>query len=156
MAARSGERVVPGFAVGAVGPDVAGVGYLDRLRSFSAPIEIRVDGTGGSSPGTLGTIVMPYYDAELRATGVRDLAPVDPLDLSKSMTGVPSRQADGFAHPRSTASIPIVDGGAFEARYFGRPGGRGLELAGRLRLRTTAAWSPSAAFGGARFVRAVP
>lgn len=141
-----------GFAVGAVGPDEAGGGYLDRLRSFSAPIEIRVDGVGQIVSGHLGTIVMPYYTGTPGTLAFETL-PLDPLDLSKS-SGVSPGKLTG-----SLTSVdridPDLDGGAFEARYFGRPGEVGLELAGRLRFRTTSGLIAIGSFG-ARFVRAVP
>ncbi len=142
-----------GYVVGAVGPDETGGGYLDRLRSFSAPIEIEADGVGQIVSGRIGTIVMPYYTSAAPGTVEFETLPLDPVDLSASAGSSPGTLTG------SLASVDRLDpdlaAGSFEARYFGRPGEAGYELAGRLRFRTTNGLIAVGSFG-TRFVPAVP
>ena len=146
------DRVYRGYVAGAIGPDVDGSPYLQRLRSYSAPIEVVVDGNGRVVSAGLGTIVMPYYDANAQP-GFEALA-VDPLRLLPSMTDVPDGVLTGSVVSAAGPDADVVDG-RFEAHYFGPAARRGHELAGRLRLRTSNGLVAIGAFG-AQFVPAVP
>lgn len=142
-----------GYVVGAVGPDEAGGGYLNRLRSFSAPIEIQVDGSGQIVSGHIGTMVMPYYTNTNPGTLAFEPLPLDPVDLSTSSGASPGKLAGSLASVDGLYAD--LDAGSFEARYFGRPGDAGYELAGRLRFRTTNGLIAVGSFGS-QFVPSAP
>lgn len=138
-----------GYVVGAVGPDETGGGYLDRLRSFSAPIEIKVGGTGQIVSGRIGTIVMPYYTSTRPGTLAFETLPLGPVDLSASSGASPGKLAGSLA---SVGGLDAdLDAGSFEAQYFGRSGEVGYELAGRFRFRTSNGLIAIGSFG-AQFV----
>lgn len=135
------DRVYRGYVVGAIGPDEDGAApsYLDRLRRFSAPIQVTVDGSGRIVTGQIGTISMlSYFDAQ-GIPRFEDL-PLDPIDLVPAGTEIsPNAQTGTFAS--AGGANPDVDDriptSRFEARFFGPLGDIGFELAGRLRFRTS-------------------
>lgn len=142
-----------GYVVGAVGPDEVGGGYLNRLRSFSAPIEIEVDGLGQIVSGHIGTVVMPYYTNTSPSTLAFETLPLDPVDLAASSGASPGKLTGSLASV--DRPDPDLDAGTYEARYFGRSGEAGYELAGRLRFRTTNGLIATGSFG-TQFVPTTP
>ena len=142
-------RVYQGYVVGTIGPDEDGAAYsyLDRLRSFSAPIEVTVDGFGRIVTGRIRTISMlAYFDAQ----GIPkfDELPLDPIDLVPAGTEIsPNAQTGTLASAGGANADVDASTSRFEARFFGMPGNFGFELAGRLRFRTSSGLIAVATFG---------
>lgn len=133
------DRVYRGYVVGAIGPDEDGAAYsyLDRLRTFSAPIQVTVDGSGRIVSGQIGMISMLWYFDAQGIPKFEEL-PLDPIDLVPAGTEIsPNAQAGALAS--AGGANPDVDASSsrFEARFFGMSGDIGFELAGRLRFRTS-------------------
>jgi len=145
------NRVYRGYVAGTVAPDEVGGGYLDRVRSFSAPIEIIVDGTGRIVSGRIQAMVTSAYDPVTGQLVLQDL-PVDPVDLVEGAAGSPPGMLTGTLASAGGAYADVDPASSrFEARYFGVSGNIGAELAGRLRFRAGNGLIAVAAFG-AQFV----
>lgn len=134
------NRVYRGYVVGMIGPDeVAGVAsYLDSLRSFSAPIEIAVDGTGHVVSGTIGTMLMfDGYDTSTSPVTVKTSAlPLDPVNFVPTGSTIDTDSGSLASAGGTGASVDTATSN-FEAKFFGIPGYIGGELAGRVRFRSS-------------------
>lgn len=140
------NRVYRGYLAGTVGPDEDGGSLLDRSRSFSAPIEIVVDGTGRIVSGRIRTLTISYY-TPLSTLAFEDL-PVDPIDLVPGSADTsPGPLTGALASAGGIGADVDATSSRFEARYFGIAGDHGAELAGRLRLRTSNGLIAVASFG---------
>jgi len=140
-----------GYIVGAIGPDEDGSAALGHLRSFSAPIEIQVDGSSGRiASAQIGTMVMPYYDSNLLKF---DVLRVDPVSLQQSGTDTVDMALTGSMISAAGPDADLVDG-RFEAKYFGVSGDYSYELAGRFRFRTSNGLIAIGSFGAQFVVRA--
>lgn len=144
------NRVYRGYAVGMIGPDEdAGVAsYLDTLRSFSAPIEIVVDGTGHVVSGTIGTMLMfDGYDTSSTPPTVQTLTlPIAPMDLAPTGSTIDT-DSGSLGSAGGTGATVDTASSRFESKFFGVQGKVGNELAGRLRFRTSNGLITVASFG---------
>ncbi len=140
-------RIYRGYVAGTIAPDETGGGYLDRARSFSAPIEIHVDGTGQIVDGQIGALAVVDAFDNSGAPIATDL-PIDPIDLVPAGSSVSPGLLSGTL---ASAGGPDADvdpaSSRFEAQYFGLSGNLGAEISGRLRLRTSNGLIAVAAFG---------
>lgn len=144
------NRVYRGYVVGMIGPDEdAGVAsYLDSIRSFSAPIEIVVDGTGHVVSGTIEAMLMfDGYDTSVSPPTIKAPAlPIAPMNLAP--TGATIDTDSGALGSASGAGATVDTASSrFEAKFFGVPGDLGGELAGKLRIRTSNGLIAVASFG---------
>jgi len=147
------NRLYQGYVVGAIGPDEDGSTYLNRLRSFSAPVEIEVDGSGRILRAGLGTVVMPYYDSNSQLQF--ETLSIDAVRLQQNATDTPDGLLTGsMDSPIDGPDANLVDG-RFEARYFGVSGDYSYELAGRFRFRTSNGLIAIGSFG-VQFVPPAP
>lgn len=144
------NRVYRGYAVGMIGPDEdAGVAsYLDTLRSFSAPIEIVVDGTGHVVSGTIGTMLMfNGYDTSTTPTTVQTLTlPIAPMNLALTGSTIDT-DSGSLGSAGGTGATVDTASSRFEAKFFGVASDLGGELAGKLRMRTSNGLIAVASFG---------
>jgi hypothetical protein len=146
------NRLYRGYVVGVIGPDEDGSTYLTRLRSFSAPVEIEVDGNGRIVRAGFGTVVMPYYDSNSQLKF--EPLPIDAVRLRQNATDTPGGLLTGPVESAEGPDADLVDG-RFEAKYFGVSGDYSYELAGRFRFRTSNGLIAIGSFG-AQFVPPPP
>lgn len=143
------QRRYHGYVVGVIAPGANGSGYLEYPRSFSAPIEVVVDGSGRIVSAELGTLVMPYRKDKDAPLEFEPLS-LDPVSLNQSVTDTPDMALTGSMISDIGPDADVLDG-RFEAHYFGDSGRYGHELAGRFRFRTSNGLIAVGSFG-AQFV----
>jgi hypothetical protein len=134
------NRVYRGYVVGMIGPDedAGAASYLDSMRSFSAPIEIVVDGTGHVVSGTIDTLLMfDGYDTSVSPPTIKAPAlPIAPVNLAPTGSTIDTDSGSLGSAGGTGATVDSASSG-FEAKFFGVSGDIGFELAGRLRFRTS-------------------